>query len=59
MEKKLLEDALHLELINGIEHRQPLRLKEDRNLCAHTCLRSLGDASPRLATTPGPTSWPR
>ncbi|GAA3086305.1 hypothetical protein GCM10020000_86180 [Streptomyces olivoverticillatus] len=39
VEKKLLEDALDLELIDGIEHRQLLRLKEDRNLCAHpaTC----------------------
>ncbi|MEU2915315.1 hypothetical protein ACFYM3_21545 [Streptomyces massasporeus] len=43
VEKKLLEDALDLELIDGIEHRQLLRLKEDRNLCAHPSLRSLGD----------------
>ena len=43
VEKRLLEDALDLELIDGIEHRQLLRLKEDRNLCAHPSLRSLGD----------------
>ncbi|GAA2338578.1 hypothetical protein OKJ48_04730 [Streptomyces kunmingensis] len=43
VEKNLLDDARDLELIDGIEHRQLSRLKEDRNLCAHPSLRSLGD----------------
>ncbi|WP_371523225.1 hypothetical protein [Kitasatospora sp. NBC_01300] len=43
LEKKILEHALELELIDGIEHRQLLRLKQDRNLCAHPSLHALGD----------------
>ncbi|WLQ53679.1 hypothetical protein P8A21_39710 (plasmid) [Streptomyces poriferorum] len=43
VESKLLENALDLELIDFIEHRQLERLKQDRHLCAHPSLRPLGD----------------
>ncbi|MEH0514605.1 hypothetical protein QBC31_28430 [Streptomyces sp. B21-079] len=43
VESKLLQNALDLELIDFIEHRQLERLQQDRHLCAHPSLRPLGD----------------
>jgi hypothetical protein len=43
VENGLLQNALDLELIDFIEHRQLERLQQDRNLCAHPSLRPLGD----------------
>ncbi|MEW2418137.1 hypothetical protein AB0953_31205 [Streptomyces sp. NPDC046866] len=43
VERNLLQNALDLELIDFIEHRQLERLKQDRHLCAHPSLRPLGD----------------
>ncbi|MGW2137643.1 hypothetical protein ACWCW2_16740 [Streptomyces sp. NPDC001773] len=43
VEGKLLQNALDLELIDFVEHRQLERLQQDRHLCAHPSLRPLGD----------------
>lgn len=43
VESGLLQNALDLELIDFIEHRQLERLQQDRHLCAHPSLRPLGD----------------
>ncbi|MFE2850124.1 hypothetical protein ACFXJO_03205 [Streptomyces lavendulae] len=43
VERNLLQNALDLELIDFIEHRQLERLQQDRHLCAHPSLRPLGD----------------
>ncbi|MGW7312677.1 hypothetical protein [Streptomyces sp. NPDC054865] len=43
VESKLLQNALELELIDFVEHRQLERLQQDRHLCAHPSLRPLGD----------------
>ncbi|MFC8453105.1 hypothetical protein [Kitasatospora sp. NPDC057223] len=43
VESGLLQNALDLELVDFIEHRQLERLQQDRNLCAHPSLRPLGD----------------
>ncbi|MFF1779942.1 hypothetical protein [Streptomyces virginiae] len=43
VESSLLQNALDLELIDFIEHRQLERLQQDRHLCAHPSLRPLGD----------------
>ncbi|MEU9507115.1 hypothetical protein AB0D32_12630 [Micromonospora sp. NPDC048170] len=44
VERDLLDHAVQLELIDTITQRELARLREDRHLCAHPSLRSLGEA---------------
>ncbi|PZG12734.1 hypothetical protein C1I95_25220 [Micromonospora craterilacus] len=51
IERGLLDLAVQFELIDAISQRELNRLREDRHLCAHPSLRSLGEAyDPRPET---------